>query len=279
MRILLLAATVVTGLVLPADAPASASSVCSVFTPTISASSGAVAGTSGDDVVVVSGSVTQVDTLEGDDVVCLADTTALVTVHTGSGNDEVTAAASSRTSISTGAGDDYVNAGRTGVDTGSGDDTIDFFVPYGEPSDLNLGKGDDTIRAGAFRTAIVDLAAREITLDGVSSPLHHAEDVEVVARRVVVEGDGDDNSIRAGGCRVDLSGGAGNDSLAMVDMSISGPSHCGTRRAQETGGPGSDQLRGYGGDDLLVGGPGRDYAYGAGGRDHCVAERRVKCES
>src|SRR5689334_16922601 len=99
----------VTGLVLPADAPAL--SVCSLFTPTISASSGTVTGTSGDDVVVVTGSVTRVDTLGGDDVVCLDDTTGLVAVRTGPGEDEVTATATSRTSISTGPGDDHVSAG------------------------------------------------------------------------------------------------------------------------------------------------------------------------
>ncbi len=71
---------------------------------TIEASTGTVTGTPGSDVIVVTGSVTQVSAEEGDDLVCLVGTSKLPGFHIN-------------IYVDPGEGDDLVNASEAGANT------------------------------------------------------------------------------------------------------------------------------------------------------------------
>ena len=92
---------------------AHAASTCHGLPATIEASTGAVTGTAGDDVIVVTGTVTRVEAGDGNDLICLVDTRELpgfniyIFVDPGAGDDVVDAsAAGARTSASLGPGAD-----------------------------------------------------------------------------------------------------------------------------------------------------------------------------
>jgi Ca2+-binding RTX toxin-like protein len=153
---------------LPAST-AHAAGTCLGQPATIEASSGDVTGTSGNDVILLSGTVRFVDAGAGDDLICLVDTTKLggnrqISVSTGAGVDRVDAtAAGAETSIRLGPGadsfagsvfDDYVQVGTPGaslevpgdpgpydVSTGTGKDTL--IVDVGAAVTADLGRGAD----------------------------------------------------------------------------------------------------------------------------------------
>jgi Ca2+-binding RTX toxin-like protein len=148
---------------------AQAAGTCLGQPATIEASSGDVAGTPGNDVILVSGTVRYVDAGDGDDLICLVDTTELafrrtIFVDTGAGDDGVDAlAAGAETGIRLGPGADsltgsafadYVRVGTVGatlqdpgdpgpyeVKTGRGKDTL--IVDVGASVDASLGGGAD----------------------------------------------------------------------------------------------------------------------------------------
>lgn len=148
---------------------AHAAATCQGQPATIEASSGAVTGTAGDDVIVVSGTVTQVDAREGDDLVCVVDTVqmdAWLEILAGPGDDAVDAtAAGARVAADLGAGSDsydgspfvdfvglspsrhtYGAAGDVGPDdvtAGGGEDLLGV-VP-GVVVHADLGPGDDHV--------------------------------------------------------------------------------------------------------------------------------------
>ena len=124
----------------------------------------------------------------------------------------------------------------------------------------------------------VDLHGHTIRQNGVTTTLHHAEDVQAGGKHVVLRGDGEDNSFTAIGCQVDLYGAGGDDRLSRWPTTSIGVEPCRPQRARLYGGRGADHLRGFSGDDRLVGGAGQDVAFGAGGNDRCLAEKRQKCE-
>jgi hypothetical protein len=147
----------------PATAVAAAS--CQGQPATIEASAGTVTGTSGDDVIVVTGSVKRVSAGDGDDLICLVDTRQKVAVDADAGDDEVDAsAAGAKTDTYLGPGadsftgsafNDYVTAGTLEdvgtlgdpgpdqVATGPGPDTL--VVRLGAVVDADLGRGDDSL--------------------------------------------------------------------------------------------------------------------------------------
>ena len=151
---------------------AHAASTCQGLPATIEGSTGAVTGTAGPDVIVVTGSVNSVSAGDGDDLICLVGTSKLpgfrifIYVDPGEGDDVVDAsAAGANTSTYLGPGadsftgsafSDYVTAGTpvccpsvgtTGdpgpdqVRTGSGRDNLQ--VRPGDTVDAHLGKGVD----------------------------------------------------------------------------------------------------------------------------------------
>jgi Ca2+-binding RTX toxin-like protein len=303
------AALVAAALALPATPAHAAAASCHGLPATIEASTGEVAGTPGNDVIVVSGTVTRVDTGDGDDVVCVVGTHHEVSVFSGAGEDIVdTDGTKKATSTDLGAGFDHFLGGpgpdhvrssgppsadvvitRAGddsvvatspvtLDLGTGDDSLVLVAQPDASSFLDLGKGDDTITVASPGNMLVDLRLHVLRVLGMTSTLRHAENVNSVGNHVVIRGDGDRNTFTAAGCHTDLYGSGGNDRLSQVAQYGEGPASCSSRRARLNGGPGNDTMRGYSGDDLILGGPGRDTAYGAGGSDRCVAEKRLTCE-
>jgi Ca2+-binding RTX toxin-like protein len=149
---------------LPASTAHAASS-CHGLPATIEGSVGIVTGTSGPDVIVATGAVRRVRAGDGDDLVCLVDTSKRIYVDAGAGNDEVDAsAAGARTETSLGAGAniftgsafaDYVIAGTLApsgtlgdggpdqISTGPGADGL--AVNLGAVVDAHLGTGDDGV--------------------------------------------------------------------------------------------------------------------------------------
>lgn len=143
---------------------AHAAAICQGQAATIEASSGNVEGTPGNDVIVLSGTVKFADAGDGDDLVCITDTTKPPSVGTGAGADKVDASgAGTKVNISLGPGPDsligsaygdYVRVGTTGatleepgdpgpydVATGAGNDTL--IVDVGASVDASLGGGAD----------------------------------------------------------------------------------------------------------------------------------------
>ena len=142
-------------LLLP-NATAQAATTCQSQPATLEASSGDVTGTSGDDVIVATGTVTKVDAQQGDDLICLVDTVemdAWLEIHAGEGDDVIDAtAAGARLTTSLGTGSDtylgspfadlvgmglggwpYDEGPDTGTDvvtTGAGDDELAVSVSY-----------------------------------------------------------------------------------------------------------------------------------------------------
>src|SRR3954452_876717 len=68
---------------------AHAASTCLGVAATIESSAGNVTGTAGDDVIVVTGSARRVSAGDGEDLVCLVDTSKKVIIDPGAGDDEV----------------------------------------------------------------------------------------------------------------------------------------------------------------------------------------------
>lgn len=229
MRHLLVpAALVVATMSLPtAGAAYAATATCHGLPATIEGSTGNVTGTSGNDVIVVTGtvagSVTRVDAGAGDDLICVVGITGQLSLHSGTGNDTIDASAAGslifgflgpgldtyvggpqieqidasgnpdHVVISTAGGDDYVAAtgGPATVDTGPGDDTVSYAVPPGRvPSDLELGTGDDWVSVEDPVDVRVDLRRHTILQKGVTTALHHTESVQALAKHVTLTGDG-----------------------------------------------------------------------------------------
>jgi Ca2+-binding RTX toxin-like protein len=308
MRSLLVPAALVAALVSFPSAPAHAAASCHGLPATIEASDGQVVGTPGPDVIVATGSVTDVDSGTGDDTVCVVAASAPVTVVTRAGDDTVDASAAGvpiaayvgfgadtylggdqsdvvstmgedgPDTLTTGAGRDSVStSGPVVLDLGADDDEA-LLSGVGQGSTVDLGTGRDRVAAAGRRAARVDLAEGRVTIDGSTARLLGAEDVLVIARRGEVVGDAGPNRIRAATCQEELSGRGGDDDLRDLSDSIRVPGRCLHHQARMSGGSGDDLLRGSRGDDVLLGGAGRDTAYGARGSDHCVAEEQLTCE-
>ncbi len=172
---------------------AHAAGICLGHPATIEASSGEVAGTPGNDVIVVSGTVKYVDAGNGNDLICLVDTAQLsrgnrIFVTTGHGEDEVDAStAGAKTSTSLGPGadsftgsdfDDYVvvgdwsasleEPGEQGpytLSTGTGKDHV--LAQPGSVIDADLGRGADAVGLGSVEggaASHVDLGAGRDTV-------------------------------------------------------------------------------------------------------------------
>jgi hypothetical protein len=147
---------------LSAGPGAHAAAACHGVPATIEASSGAVTGTPGPDVIVVTGTVTSVLAGDGNDVVCLVDTRKLggpqkwLTVDAGGGDDVVDASeAGAKTST-------YLPAGADSFTGGSYNDMVaagfepTWVRPTGDPGPFRVrtGAGADSVAVGTG--AVVD---------------------------------------------------------------------------------------------------------------------------
>jgi Ca2+-binding RTX toxin-like protein len=151
------------------------------------------------------------------------------------------------------------------------------------------------------RSLSLDLRGGRFTgTDGTARQLARVdgfEDAELHARTVQLTGDSGRNHLDVSACSGTVRGRSGNDTLHRAyDSWFETRPGC-RERYTINGGPGNDEIQGYGGTDRLVGGsgndtlsgengadtliggPGRDKADGGPGRpDRCVAEKEQRCE-
>lgn len=237
----------------PAAAPAAADGgSCYWRNVTLVAGPGAgvVTGTPGDDVVLVTGSGVTLNTLEGDDRVCVSGALD-VTVDSGPGRDIV---------VLTDTGD----AAPTGsVEGGDDGDELVLYSNSAVDADLQQDRVQFYGTTNQAPTAI---------------SVHGFRDLRLAAPGVSATGDRRDNRIVMSGCpgTAFASGRQGDDRIRLT----SGPLTCpGTAKAVFSGGPGDDRLYGGSRNDLLRGGPGRDLADGGPGFDRCLTSEKVRdCE-
>ena len=271
--------------------PAYAAAVCQGQAATIEGTGGPILGTQGDDVIVTTGPDASIQTLGGNDLVCLAGGS----VYSGVGDDSIvsTAPAGTDTFAALGGGtDSYVGgAGDSDVYV---DGITSFHVTFGGGAGTVVlyptsPRGTGTIDYGASsaflfvfgaETAEVDLSAQTASVDGLEVTTIGLHDAVAAGCTVRMKGDSEDNYLAAYGHDIEATGGAGRDKLSRIgnDYDVSLP-ECGRDRSVLRGQAGRDRLAGRPGDDVLIGGRGRDVAHGgAGGVDTCRAEVRRNCE-
>ena len=211
-------------------------------------------------------------------------------------------------------GDDYVvvrSSGETSVVTADllgGDDSLNFDgTLLGFRSSIDLGPGEDRLVAARTKGDLsLDLKRAELRVPGVGVPAAGVEDAFLMARRVSLVGDAQDNTFSALACSTSILGGHGDDELIWQgDYVFEDYSFSCTKTSVMRGGPGSDsflgspgedrlfgdgdrdtirgsfgddRIRGGKGDDRITGERGRDLADGGRGRDRCSAEREIRCE-
>ncbi len=270
--------------------PAHAVAVCQGQPATIEGSPGILTGTEGNDVIVTTGTDTEVRALGGNDLICVEGGD----VHTGLGDDSVvsTAPAGAFTSAYlVGGADSYVSGPGTShvtVDEISslrvvmaGVGTV-LLYPTSTPGtgSIEFGTASSHLYAFGEKQARVDLTAQTASVDGLlavtTSGLRHAT---ATGCKVRMRGNDKNNTLDAFGHDIVASGGGGRDLLRRVgngfDLDLP---RCGAYRSVFRGQGGPDRLYGRLGNDVLIGGTGRDVANGAGGVDTCRAEVRKNCE-
>lgn len=174
---------------------------------------------------------------------------------------------------------DRVPLGGGRIDGGTGDDEV---IAAQEDGSLELN-------LGFYQRYVID-GQRAASVSQV-------EDAFLMAPQVTLVGSNADNTLLYAGCKADLKGGHGRDTLSNAyDHWFETYTFDCQGRARMDGGPDQDRLRGgngpdrlrgqggndtltgRGGNDVLLGGGGRDRADGGKGRDRCSAERETGCE-
>lgn len=165
---------------------------------------------------------------------------------------------------------------RADITTGSGDDTINALAISG-PVTINSGAGNDTIlgtelsdsiNAGEGNDSIASFAGNDTILSGAGNDR-------------IVAGDGDDSvignngadTITGNGGSDSILGGAGDDilsggTLPGINATLTGSSAQGNDTVN--GEDGNDVVLGSSGNDQLFGGTGNDLVFGSTGNDNLV---------
>jgi RTX calcium-binding nonapeptide repeat (4 copies) len=268
-----------------------AAAVCQGQPATIEGSSGTITGTEGNDVIVSTGTETDVQALGGNDLICVVGGI----VHTGLGDDSV---------VSTGpVGITTVAFLFGGADTfvggaGSSDVVVDkissFHVTLGGQSGIlelyptttpgtgtvDFGGSYSYLYAFGLHKSKVDLAAQTASIDDLLQVTTIGlRNATATGCKVRMKGNSANNGLDAYGHNIAVTGGGGRDFLTRVgngfDLDLP---PCGDYKSVFKGQGGPDRLYGRRGDDVLLGGRGHDVAQGAGGVDTCRAEVRSNCE-
>jgi hypothetical protein len=151
---------------LPATA-VHAAGTCHGQAATIEGAAGSVLGTSGDDVIVVTGLVTRVEAGDGNDLICVVDTRKVggpqswLGVDAGAGDDVVDAsAAGAKTRAYLPAGADSYLGGKFNDEVAVGLDSTTW-KPTGAPGPYSVvtGAGKDALRMGTAAVVDADLGA------------------------------------------------------------------------------------------------------------------------
>jgi Ca2+-binding RTX toxin-like protein len=217
--------------------------------PAFIASSGTIAGTDGDDVIVASDGVDTIDGAGGNDLICAGAGNDVV--RGGAGNDRVLG----------GSGNDTIYDG-AGADTVLGEGGRDVMVaeptPEADAGDSYDGGAEvDTV---TYRSRTVPLS---VVLDGFANDGAADEGDNVIAERVI--GGSTHDTITGGVGDETLDGRGGNDTLNGGDGADTLLGGAGNDIVE--GGGGNDTLKGGGSSDSLIGGSGDDRVLGGGGND------------
>ncbi|RYB90178.1 calcium-binding protein [Nocardioides glacieisoli] len=152
----------------------------------------------------------------------------------------------------------------------------------GAGSRIDAGAGvDDLVAARSKGTLALDLEEGELEVGDDVFNAAGVEDAFLMARRVSLIGDEQDNTLVAFGCTTSIVGGRGDDELIFdPDYVFETYSYSCSRSSVMRGGagadsfygsPGPDRLLGGGGDDILRGDPGADRIVGGAGADRVEA--------
>jgi Ca2+-binding RTX toxin-like protein len=252
-----------------------AAASCAGRDATIVGSGSYVAGTDGEDVIVVADAnvpAVNIEAKSGDDLVCVTGgaTTYIVNVIGGAGADSLI--------LRTGAKADTITVQETedlDIQTGGGLDEVALYSPSGVGK-IHAGPGGGLLKPYGDKNVRVDLEDELLSFNGNAGryTVKRFSKVSAHATKVTVFGDRQNDKIFVVACRAKLSGGAGNDFMqARNDSSY----ECASPGATYYGLKGNDTMKGTQSDDVLIGGHGRDKAYGGQGDDRCQAELQRSC--
>lgn len=213
---------------------------CDGVDATIKASSGVALGTAGDDVIVGSTGVDDIDGLGGNDLICAY--TGVDSIDGGDGNDTIYGGELADT-IEGGLGDDKILGGKGGDTITAGDGA----------DELRGGLGNDTLTSGS------DANGDRLVGEGGADTLTGGDGDDKLSGGPgadVLKGNGGADQLLGGGDADDIQGGAGEDIL-----------NGDTGNDMLDGGADADILRGESGDDTMAGGEGADRLRGGVGAD------------
>jgi Ca2+-binding RTX toxin-like protein len=152
---------------------------------------------------------------------------------------------------------------------GGNDDLLLGGVGFGAGSRIELGSGEDRLVAARSTGRLaLDLKRDELEVVDDTFPASGVEDAFLMAPRVSLVGDAQDNTLIAYACRATITGGHGNDELIWdPDYVFEEYSYRCPKTTTMRGGPGIDSVYGSRGDDHLFGDGDQDTIRGEGGAD------------
>lgn len=265
----------------PTGAATAAGETCRGEAATIVGDGPPIIGTPGDD-VIVTGTSSEVRGGGGNDTVCVSDSTAVTNVSTGDGDDVVEASTLGGTSAFIGRGTDLYIGGpgqdwvfASGADDtitgGDGEDYVRLLITGSGSSvtgTLDGGAGQDEITV-SHAHAHLDMELDELlSIDGtVAATVDAFTNAIVTAPSVSLRGNPEDNHLLVSGCTLRADGEGGDDEVhARFTEHYMFSAPC-SRDARLSGGRGDDIVMGWRGRDRLAGGAGNDTIDGGGDKD------------
>ncbi len=152
---------------------------------------------------------------------------------------------------------------------GGDDDLLLDGADLGRGGRIELGSGEDHLVAARTTGKLaLDLKRAVLQVKDIALPAVGVEDAFLMARKVSLVGDEQDNTLSSLACTTTITGGHGDDELVFQgddifeDYSFSCP-----KSAEMRGGPGDDSFFGTPGKDRLFGDGDRDRIRGGAGDD------------
>jgi Ca2+-binding RTX toxin-like protein len=277
-------ASLLTGGLLTAAPAEAAGETCQGRPATIVGAGPDIQGTAGDD-VIVTGRSRITDAGAGDDVVCVTPSSFLdPQVNAGAGNDVVDTTSSTTfmglTLLGPGL-DRYVGGSGGGAVRAegaddvvlAGDGSVSVFLDIGSPVGSTVGRyegGSDgyiDVRSESFDIEVV-LDEQVVVAGTPAAAITGFSSAGVVAPRVILRGNAEDNDLDASGCDVQVRGAGGGDAIDGAHGALLGePTFECQRVARLYGDLGDDVIRGSAGRDRIVGGAGDDSLESGPGAD------------
>ena len=221
---------------------APASAAAADCTQNVSASNVTVSGTSGIDVICVTGTNNVVNAGAGNDTIIVSGSNN--TINGGDGNDSIDASNASGPTVENGGPGNDTLTGSPSSDTLDGGTDDDTLIGGAADDTMNGGEGNDNLQGSAGDDNISGEAGED-TIDGGDGT-------------DTLDGGTDDDTLIGGAANDTMNGGEGNDNLQ------------GSAGADNIyGEAGTDSLIGNEGNDILAGGDGVDSIDGGSGLNIC----------